>query len=412
MTFSARRFVVTLFSLTLATLLQAPAEAETWFVAPDGKSAGRGTKADPWDIESTLSGRRGVRPGDTVYLLGGIYRRRPNEQFEVKLAGEVGKPVHVRAAPGERATIDGGLLVSEPSAYLWVWDLEILVSEPQPANPVSPGSHPKDFTRPWGGLNVRGGRHNKYINLVIHDCRQGVSWWVGDTDSELHGCLIYDNGWPATDRGHGHAIYTQNDQGTKTISDNIMTGGHSYTLHAYGSSRAYVNNYHVEGNVCYAAGPFLVGGDRPGEGIRVVSNYLYGVGMRIGYGAPHNEDCVVRDNVIVNAGLDIKNYRKVENEGNLILAEKDERPPGVRVVFRPNKYDKDRANLVIFNWDQKPTVAVDAATFLRPGDTFRLMNPRDFFGKPVLTGRFDGDPIEVPVGGEFAAFVVLRAAGS
>ncbi len=36
------------------------------------------------------------------------------------------------------------------------------------------------------------------------------------------------------------------------------------------------------------------------------------------------------------------------------------------------------------------------------------MNPKDFFGKPVQEGRYEGKPIEVPVSGEFAAFVVLR----
>ena len=76
-----------------------------------------------------------------------------------------------------------------------------------------PGSHPADFTRPWGGLNVQGGRNCKYIHLVIHDCRQGVSFWSGDQGGELYGCVIYDNGWPATDRGHGHAVYTQNREG-------------------------------------------------------------------------------------------------------------------------------------------------------------------------------------------------------
>ena len=59
----------------------------------------------------------------------------------------------------------------------------------------------------------------KFINLVIHHARQGLSYWAEDRDSEVHGCIIYDNGWPAVDRGHGHAIYTQNKDGIKTISD-------------------------------------------------------------------------------------------------------------------------------------------------------------------------------------------------
>jgi hypothetical protein len=401
-------------SVIAATLITCcTAGAADWYVAPGGQSQNAGTRQAPWDIESTLAGGRGVKAGDTVYLLGGTYRRRPKEQYEVKLVGEEGRSVRVRAAPGERATIDGGLLVNEPSRYLWISDLEILVSEPNPQNPVGPGSHPADFTRPWGGLSVNGGRHNKYINLVIHDCRQGVSWWVGDTDSELHGCLIYDNGWPATDRGHGHAIYTQNNDGTKTISDNIMTGGFAYTLHAYGSSRAYVNRYLVEGNVCYRAGPLLVGGGRPSEGIRVVGNHLFGAGMQIGYDAPHNEDCVVRDNVVVNGAINVKNFRRVENEANTVLSDRDPRPAGALVVLRPNKYDARRANLVVYNWERKPTVAVDLSKFLKPGERFRLMSPRDFYGKPAVSGEYGGSAIELPIDGEFAAFVVLRdAAGA
>ena len=405
-----------LFLLALAlAAVAATASADEWYVGPAGSPDAKGTPDAPWDIESTLLGARPVKPGDTVYLLPGTYRRRPKEQFEVKLVGAEGKTIHVRPAPGmppgQRATIDGGLIVFDPSAHLWVWDLEILVSEPQPDRPVGPGSHPPDFTRPWGGLHMQAGAHCKYINLVIHDCRQGVSFWKESTDSELHGCLIYDNGWPATDRGHGHAIYTQNDAGIKVISDNIMTGGHAYTLHAYGSENAYINNYLIEGNVCYAAGQFLVGGGRPSQGIRVLDNYLHGVGMRIGYDAPHNEDCEVRGNVIVNGGLSINNYRKVVNEGNLVLAENDPRPAGgPRVALRKNRYDPNRANLAVFNWERKPAVPVDLGAFLQPGDGYRLMDPRQFYGEPVAAGRFEGRPVEVPVkdGAEFAAFVVLR----
>ena len=384
------------------------ATAATWYVGPAGAADAPGTRAAPWDIESTLAGGRTVRPGDTVYLLAGTYRRRPREQFEVKLAGTESAPVRVRAAPGQRATIDGGLLVTEPSAHLWIQDLEILVSEPHPDRPVGPGSHPEGFTRPWGGLNVRGGRHNKYISLVIHDCRQGVSWWVEDRDSELHGCVIYDNGWPATDRGHGHAVYTQNNEGTKTISNNILTGGHASSLHAYGSERAYVNNYLVEDNVCYAAGRFLIGGGRPSHGIRVRRNVLHATDMQLGYSAPHNEDCEVTDNVIVNGALTVKHFRRPRVDANRTYAKKDPRPAGVETRLLPNRYDENRAHVAVLNWEAKASVPLDPGLFLRPGDSFRLMNPRDLFGKPVAQGTFGAGPIDVPMNGEFAAFVLLR----
>ena len=118
-----------------------------------------------------------------------------------------------------------------------------------------------------------------------------MSLWKGAVDAEVYGCIIYDNGWPATDRGHGHAIYTQNDQGVKTIADNIMTGGFSYSMHAYGSAKAFVNNYLIEGNICYAAGPFPVGGGSPSHGIRVLENFVHGSVIQFGYNAQHNEYC-------------------------------------------------------------------------------------------------------------------------
>src|SRR5262249_25898504 len=154
-----------------------------------------------------------VTPGDTIWIKAGTYHAPPKVNgngYEVRLAGTDGAPISIRAVPDGRATIDGGLNVQPPSTYLVIRDLEIMVSEPRPAEPVPPDPTYANVNRPWGGLNVYSGTGCKFINLVIHDNNQGVSWWTASTDSELYGCLIYDNGWTATDRGHGHAIYTQN----------------------------------------------------------------------------------------------------------------------------------------------------------------------------------------------------------
>jgi hypothetical protein len=260
-----------------------------WYVAPHGTPVGHGAQPSPWDLESALEGNQKVAPGDTLWIRGGTYKKPfelLGQGFVVRLAGREDAPVHVRAFPGERVTIDGGLTIQPPASYLWIQDLEILVSEPRPGKPVPPDPTYRVVGRPWGGLNVNTGAGCKFIDLVIHDNCQGASFWSGATDSELYGCLIYDNGWAGTDRGHGHAIYTQNRTGVKTIADCIMTGGYGYTLHAYGSKRADVDNYRVEGNICYNAGPFLIGGGKPSHNIRVLDNFLYGVRMQLGYDAP------------------------------------------------------------------------------------------------------------------------------
>lgn len=107
--------------------------AADWYAAPAGTAAGAGTKDSPWDIDSALGGSQKIAPGDTLWLLGGAYKhpnRKPgNMGYSVRLAGARDKPIHVRAARGQRVTIDGGITVSEPASWLWIWDLEILVPE-------------------------------------------------------------------------------------------------------------------------------------------------------------------------------------------------------------------------------------------------------------------------------------------
>jgi hypothetical protein len=397
-------------ALLAAVLLPGGVRAADWFVGVEGRRENPGSRAAPWDIESALGGAQAIAPGDTVALLVGTYRRRPQEQFAVKLAGAEGKPVVVRPAPGARATIDGGLRVEDPSAHLWIRDLEILVSEPTPTEPVGPGSNPEGFTRPWGGLNVYGGNHCRFINLVIHDTRQAVSWWKGSTDSELYGCLLYNNGWPATDRGHGHCIYTQNETGVKTISNCIMTCTYdgTQTVQAYGSDKAFVDHYLFEENICYAKGRFLIGGGKPSHGIRVFRNYLYDVGLQLGYNAPENGDCEVRGNVVVNGGLSIQKFKQVVNEGNLVVPKGAPRPAGSKAVLLPNRYDPDRAHLAVYNWRGVAEMEVPAGAFLKPGEAFRLYDPKDVFGKPVHEGTCDGATLRVPVHGEFGIWVVRK----
>lgn len=377
--------------------------AREYFAGPQGLPGNPGTREAPWDLASALGGAHPVSPGDVIWVRGGTYQGK----LEVKLAGKPGAPIHVRAYPGERATImNSTLAVTPPATSVWLWDLELASNHPREKREIQePGSSPKtlpaDFT---DGMNISAGTGCKYINLVIHDTRQGISFWIDAVDSEIHGCLIYDNGWLAPDRGHGHCIYTQNRDGVKTISNCIMSALYkgAYTVHAYGSERAYVDNYRIEENIAYQEGPFLVGGGRPSRHIQVLRNYLHGIRMRLGYGA-QNEDCEVRDNVIANGTLTIDRFQTVVDEGNV------QELPAQKAILIPNKYDPDRAHLAVFNGAKAATVAVDVASFLKPGDRFRLLRPKEFFGKPVLEATCTGATVSIPMAGEFDAFVLVKA---
>ena len=130
--------------------------------------------------------------------------------------------------------------------------------------------------------------------------------------------------------------------------------------------------------------------------------------MRIGYNAPYNENCEIRDNTIVNGVLNIDRYKKVVKEDNLVIRKEQKRPAGVKTVLLPNRFQRSRAHLVVYNWDKAENVKVRAKTFLKDGDSYRLIDPQDFFGNSIFDGKYVGDVIQIPMKTEFAVFVVFR----
>jgi len=304
------------------------------FVSPDGKPDGAGTKDSPWNLATALAGAKGkVQPGDTVWLLGGTYKGT----FQSTLKGLKDAPIIVRGVAGQRVTIDcqppEGKNTSCQFIVLGEWavfrDFEVMHSGKTRFTKET-GSSPKDINR--GRANCLGA-NIKFINLVVHDCDEGFGFWSNGEGGEIYGCIVYNNGWDAPDRGHGHAIYTQNKTGIKRLVDNIMFNQFCYGIHAYGSEKAFINGFHIEGNVSFNNGAakgvdsrnpgILVGGGSPSENITVIGNYTYctgysGTSLMLGYGA-QNKDAVVKDNYFVGPAT-IRRWAKLTLAGNTFIA--------------------------------------------------------------------------------------------
>ena len=92
----------------------------------------------------------------------------------------------------------------------------------------------------------------------------------------------------------------------------------------------------------------------------------------------------------------------------MVIKKGQTRPAGAKTIFLPNRYEKNRAHLAVYNWDTAEKVRVETGNFLKNGESFRLMNPHDLFGSTIFEGRCDGNSIEVPVKSEFTVFVVLK----
>jgi hypothetical protein len=164
----------------------------SFYVAVDGKASHDGTVDSPWDIESALAGEHAIPPGATVYLKGGTYRhadrRWESPGFAIALAGAPGQPVHIRPVPGQRVTLDGKVEVKPAARHVWVWELEITVSETAGWNRrVTAGGLKADGgdDLPQGGLNIVGGADSKFIHLVVHDMNNGIGFWRPAEDAEL-----------------------------------------------------------------------------------------------------------------------------------------------------------------------------------------------------------------------------------
>jgi hypothetical protein len=411
-------------SVTLAKGAPRP-RGRNYYVSPTGSASGDGSIGKPWDLQTALSQPSTVQPGDKIWLRGGTY----TGVFNSYLNGDAANPIVVQQYPGERATIDGGnsrgvTILTVAGSHTWFWGFEVTSSYglrtsnqtgPAPSDVLYGAAIDIDQSNDHPGL--------RFINLVLHDTRAGFGWWKQAVDSEIYGSLIYYNGWSAPDGVHGHGIYAQNQIGTKRAVDNIVFYQFSHGFHAYGSTKAYLDNFYLEGNTIFMNGEIgadgerniLIGGDGIAHNPQLVSNYLYygptgpGSAFKLGYGAPCSNP-IVTGNYCANGtqfycgSMTISgntfyggvSFSKNQFAANTFLTS---RPTGTQVFVRPNLYEAGRANITVYNWNDLDTVNVGLGSIMTVGDSYEVRNAQNFFGPPVLTGTYDGRPLAIRTSG-------------
>ena len=404
-----------------------PAPPQILWVSVDGQPGSDGSPERPLDLATALSSGGPTRAGATVWLRGGVYRG----SFTSTLVGTEDAPIIVRQVPGERAVIDsagsGRDALSVIGSYTWFWGFEITSSNPK-RHSAEKGSWPGDLERGYGG--VTRGPGTRFINLIVHDNANGLGLWSESTGSDAYGNLVYNNGWQSEDRAHGHGIYTQNESGTRRLSENIIFNQFSHGIHAYGSDTAHLDNITLEGNIVFnngalAAEPeyvrnLLLGGGRPALNPRLEDNLTYFDEVKpagennVGYSA----GCVnlwARGNYLVGGRpLVLGTCTAQLFAGNTMYGRAKEVPPieyggneyltvppmGTRVFVRPNRCEPGRAHLAIFNWESQSRVSVDVSPgLLVRGERFVVLDVQDYFGSPIVEGTYDGGSISIPMTG-------------
>lgn len=312
----------------IALLTPALSDATEFHAAVNGSPRGKGSEGSPWDLATALAASDTVKPGDTVWLHAGTYRGG----FVSRLKGRADSPVVVRARHGARVILDthprddrdSGLILLHGADTVYR-DFEVTCSHPR-RETNAPGSWPADIRR--GNLDIRGDRISA-VNLIVHDCGSGFGFWSEGEGGEISGCLIYYNGWQGPDRSHGHAIYAQNARGTKKIRDNIIFHQFAYGIHVYGSKKASLKGFEIDGNIVFDNGclankadrapGIMVGGESPAERVVVRDNLVFGGGIRLGYPwGTSNEDMVCTGNYC--EGLVVRDFRKGRIANNTVVA--------------------------------------------------------------------------------------------
>ena len=402
-----------------------------FFISPTGTSTNTGTIDRPLDLPTALTNASGrIQPGDTVWLRGGTY----HGNFQSHLTGTASKPIVVRQYPGERAIIDGAGVSTTPSTwavfgqYSVFWGFELTNSDP---NRVLADTE----KRPNVLANYA--NHTKFVNLVVHD--GGVAFYNESPyyDVEIVGCVIYNEGYQRTDRGHSHAIYIRSNTGPVTARDNIMFNGFGYGVHVFTNpGEGELNNVRIEGNIAFNSGTLstnsnsdniLFGGDAYSTGGVVKSNYTYespGVtakNVQVGYGATLNGSVQVLDNYFAGGGtvLDVGYWSSLTASNNQLMGTatlvtvndasipmstfagqmQASLPTATKVVLRANPYEQGRANVAVYNWAQESSVSLDLSGIVPDGASYEIRNVQDLFGSPVVSGTYSGGSVILPIRG-------------
>ncbi len=421
-----------------------------FYVATSGSAGGDGSIGNPWDLQTALNQPASVQPGDTIWLRGGTYTRTGN--FTSQLAGTSGSPIVVRSYPSELARIDAASVVENPpdgltilGQYTWCWGLDFLDSNTTRVSAL-PFQDGTGFHYVRSGILSAHGPGTKIINCTLHDGLNGFGFWstgLVPNGSEIHGCLIYNNGYQDPNGGVGIGIYAQNQTGTATIKNNLVFNQFGYGMQIYGSASAYTNNFVVLNNDIVNPGSLNTGGngvqsvllgddghitlnpivtgntiyinhDPTSSGQATITIGYFGAGvsnmtLTSNYFYTNNGGYTLNNNsgqgitfldstgnsFTGNTGGEQINITYDLTAGNTLISGK---PTANSVFVRPNDYELGRANITIFNWQDLSSVSVDVSSAgLTVGQNFQVVDAQNFYGGPILTGVYTGSPISLPM---------------
>jgi len=434
------------YALSLILLLCSPLVAAEFWISPAGSHRAPGTLTDPWDLQTALAQPSQVVPGDTLWLLPGVYKLQ--QPLVGRLSGTQSRPIKLRAQPGTRVTLDCAIasaLAGDASCLLiegshaWYESFEIFNSR-EIRSAVAPGAP----ANPRGiGIQARSGPGVKLINLVIHDVGLAV-FESQPSGIEIYGLIAYNNGWDGPDRSHGPGIYIRNKTAwpRKFIEDSIVFQNYRQGLQGYGTGANVFSHMQLVGNIFFNNGigrnglhRNLMFGNERGDHVGNVlwENFTYFPRAARSSGNLFGGDGGCRDLRLVGnifaSTSQLNCLQGIEAAANTFYGkvswvastqpfqaafpdnEFPEHASGVDIRIRRNRYDSQRLHAVIYNWDRLDAVELDLSRLGVPaGALVEVRSAQGPFGEPLRLA-FTGAALAVPMTGWNAALPIDWSAG-
>ncbi|QJP14848.1 hypothetical protein G3545_15040 [Starkeya sp. ORNL1] len=288
-----------------------------YYVSPTGSDSQTGTIGQPF--ASLQYAHDLAKPGDTIYLRGGVYAL--TEGIQLTRDGTSGAPITIANYPGETPILDGSRMTStdyygRTGAGGWVLDGSSISYNHIVGLEIRGG--------PMGGFVLRDESHNNVIErLDVHDNGRAGSEGKGislygassnnlflNNDSHDNHDLAGDNadGFQVSTSGAGNVLrgnraWGNSDDGFDFF--NIQNGTRNAPVRIEGNW-AFDNGYDANGQPSGDGNGFKLGGIRQGSGGSsgghiVVDNVAYG-NLSSGFDENTGTGITLRDNTAYDNG--------------------------------------------------------------------------------------------------------------
>jgi len=460
------------------------------YVRPNGSAQGDGSINNPWDIQTALNQPAAVKPGDTIWLRNGTYGNggtiftsnlNGTSTQPIVLRQYPGE----RATVNGGFIVDGsnvwfwGFEVANLSVTNRITSCSGTNCNMMPVgfDIYAPGSK---FINMVVHDTAQGfGFWTPATNAEIYGSLIYNNGWQGSDRGHGHGIYTQNQTGTKTIRdniifqGFGLGIqaygstnaYVQNflfdgntifNAGTLTIGPNhdynLLAGGgaggpqnitvtNNYTYHTpssglglsslgalgtQASNLIATNNYWIGGDTAISLYNWI-GATYTNNIAYSQSNYVLLAGNLSPSTYTWNNNTYYGSNLMSLDGHDktLATWRQATGLDSNSTAPVGQ-PTGTWTFVRPNRYESGRANITIYNWGLASTVPVDLSSLLTVGSHFQVFNAQNFYGTPVVSASYTGNPVPIPMTGltvapaigtvgnqpgttgpQFAAFVML-----